>query len=802
MADFKAFIKQHTVLFDGAMGTQIQNLALPIGTKPEQLNLDYPDKIRDIHLQYLKAGADVITTNTFGANRLKWSGADYSLQAIIQGALNCCQTAKTAYLKGHWQRPIFIALDLGPIGALLEPSGSLSWEEAYDIYKQQIVIGANAGADLILIETQTDLNEARCALLAAKENSSLPVLVTMSYEPTGRTFTGTDIVTMATVLEGLGATAIGLNCSFGSSEMHPLVKQLLAATAMPVMVQPNAGMPQVVDGKTTYQHDRRRFVDDMRHLVQSGVSLIGGCCGTTPSDIKALHAMIATTSQQRNYPNLPTRIASYAKTITIGDIPKIIGERLNPTGKKKLQEALVNQQWDYPLSEAILQVEQGADILDVNVGMAGIDETATMVELIKRIQNVIDVPLQIDSSSAKTLELAVRYYNGKALINSVNGKEESLNTVLPIAKKYGACILGLTLDEHGLPQDIETRLAIAQKIITRADAYGIPRQNILIDCLTLTASAQQAAVRDTLEALLLVKQRFGVKTVLGVSNVSFGLPMRKVLNATFTTIAMAKGLDLVIMNPAHQQMVATIDAFKVLYNLDRSSVSYIAKYGGLQDVATEPIATMGSISLYDAIVKGLTSQAIDETKRLLIDVAAMEVINQQIIPALDQVGRDFEAGRLFLPQLIKSAQVVQAAFGPVKEKLQVQGEAKLSRGKIALATVEHDVHDIGKNIVKIVLQNYGYDVYDLGKDVAPERLLQVCRDNNIKFIGLSALMTTTVKSMQATIAYLRAHLEDIYIIVGGAVLTETLAINIGADAYAKDPRSSAMYAEQYFINRE
>ncbi len=786
---FRDFLKNNIVLFDGAMGTQIQKLNIDLSITPDELSVLMSDEIVKIHLNYLRSGSDVITTNTFGANSYKTKGRKHPVSELIPAAIACAKKAQELYLKES-DRPTFVALDLGPIGALLEPSGHLSWDEAYEIYKEQILLGVSHGVDLLLLETQTDLAELKCAVLACKENSDLPILCTMSYEQTGRTFTGTDPISMATTLEGLGIEAIGFNCSFGTREMRPLIELLLSATRLPIMIQPNAGLP--VSGGLI--DETEQFVSDMKFFVENGVRVIGGCCGTSPETIAALHTMRQNVSSERKLPEPVTRIASYAKTVEIGNEPKIIGERINPTGKKAFQEQLRNQVLDHAIKEAVLQTQEGAHILDVNVGTSGVDESFLLPQLVKEIQSILDLPLQIDSSSAAAIEKAVRIYNGKPLINSVNGKEESLSSILPIAKKYGACVLGLTLDENGIPETVEQRIQIAEKILNRALELGIPKENVLIDCLTLTISTDSENANKTNAALRLVKEKLGLCTALGVSNISFGLPNRAAINQAFLLSALHSGLDLPIINTGNRPMVEAIDSYLVLSGKDLGAKKYIAKY---VDKPVETIKSTGKTTLAQAILTGMDAETLLLTEELLQTKTAIDIIDHDLIPILNDIGLKFEKGELFLPQLIQSSQTVKVAFDRAKENLTELTDSK-SKGTIALATVEHDVHDIGKNIVKVVLENYGFDVIDLGKDVPPAKVLEVCKEKNITFVGLSALMTTTVASMERTIALLKKELPSVTVVVGGAVLSERFAKEIGADFYAKHPSETAQLAQKHF----
>lgn len=807
-ASFSQYLIEKRLVFDGAMGTALQNNGLPLGVQPENYNLTHPDIIKRIHLNYLEAGADVMTTNTFGANALKFD----NYEEVIVSAIGHAKEARNDYFKVHDDNTIkWIALDLGPLGALIEPLGQLSFEEAYALYANQVKVGEANGCDFILIETITDLYEAKIAILASVENSSLPVVCTMSFEASGRTFFGTDVESMVTVLEGLGVSAIGFNCSFGAEEMLPLIEKAVQFTNLPIIVQPNAGLPKIIESVTVYDKDYDHFEQSVKQFIALGVSGIGGCCGTDEKHIETIRKVVDDASQYETHIErkhvLETRVASYAKHVVIGDTVTVIGERLNPTGKKRLKEALLNREYDYVLKEAILQVEQGAEILDVNVGVPGLDEPMVMKEVILKIQAIINAPLQIDSSNTASIEAGSRYYNGKPLINSVNGKRESLDTILPIVKKYGACVIGLTLDDSGIPAKAEDRFRIAETIVYEAEKIGIPRKNILIDCLALTASAQQAEVFETLKTIEMVKSKLGVCTALGVSNVSFGLPIRDHINQAFLTMALYAGLDAPIINPGHAHMMAAVASFEVLANKDPQSKRYIEKYGQTAKVESEVSAKTemdtntleGMVKqLVYAIHNGLKQQSRELTIKIVSQMEPLAIVESIIIPTLNDVGLNYEKGITFLPQLIQSAETVQSAFEILKEKMATRGDVALNRGKVLLATVKHDIHDIGKNIVKVVLENYGYQIFDMGKDVSPAVILDTCLKNDIKLVGLSALMTTTVSSMAETINLLREHAENMTIVVGGAVLSEDTAKQISADYYAKDARDMVKIAEAFF----
>lgn len=788
------------LLFDGAMGTMLQRYGLKQGELPESYIIKHPDVIRKIHREYIEAGCDIITTNTFGANRLKLKDTGYSVKNIIKGAIELARASAESK---------FVALDIGPIGRLMEPIGTLSFEEAYDIFKEQVE--ASEGADLILIETMSDIYEAKAAVLAAKENSNLPVICTMTLQKDGRTLTGTDAITMVNILQGLGVDGLGINCSLGPKEMLPQVKEILKYSRVPVLVQPNAGLPTIVHGETVFNISAKEFSCYIKKMAELGVTFFGGCCGTDPSFIAEVKNSLSNLSPIKRNPIKLTAVSSSTNTVVIGEDVKIIGERINPTGKKKLKEALKNGDMDYVLEEAVKQTDAGAHILDVNVGLPEINEAEVMVRVIKELQSITTLPLQIDSSSSEVIEYAARRYNGKPLINSVNGKYEIMDKIFPIAKKYGACIVGLTLDENGIPSSAEDRLKIAERIIKRAEAYGIDKSDIIIDCLVLTASAQQKEVKETIKAVRYVKEKLGVKTTLGVSNVSFGLPERELINRTFLAAALEAGLDAPILNPLSKEMMDTINGFNVLWNNDKEAKRYISLYSsveGKREVEKSNRKTVENetedgekYDLQKVIIKGLKKEAKTVTRLLIKEKKAMEIVEDYLIPSLDTVGKDFEEGRAFLPQLIMSAETVKEAFEVIKEDLTLKGEKNISKGKIIMATVKGDIHDIGKNIVKILLQNYGFEVIDLGKDVHENKILEEVKKHNVTFVGLSALMTTTVKSMEDTIKLIRKNNLNCKVFVGGAVLNQEYANMIGADYYAKDAKVAVTIAQEFFRNK-
>ena len=795
--EVKKYLEDNILVFDGAMGTMLQKKGLKLGENPELFNIEEKDKVREIHKEYLEAGAMVITTNTFGANELKLEETGYSVEEIIDEAISIAKEARGS-------REAYIALDVGPIGQLLEPMGTLSFDEAYEIFKRQVVQGEKSGADIILIETMTDLYEAKAALLASKENTNLPVFCTMSFEENGRTFTGCTPESMAMVLEGLGADAIGINCSLGPKELLPIVKRIKEWTNLPIMTQPNAGLPTISFGEAIYDISAVEFSTWVSEFIKEGVSIIGGCCGTTSEFIKELRALADNNRIVKRKKVSYSAVCTPSKVVDIEGV-KVIGERINPTGKKLFKEALKNNDMDYILKQAIDQIEAGAEILDVNVGLPEIDEKDMMSRVIKEIQGIIDTPLQIDSSDINAIEVGLRTYNGKAIVNSVNGEDEVLEKILPLVKKYGANVVGLTLDKKGIPPTAEERFKIAEKIVLKAKEYGIDKSNVFIDCLVLTASAQQAEVQETLKALRMVKERLGVKTLLGVSNISFGLPCRELINETFLSLALGCGLDLPIMNPNSRGMMDVINSYNVLYNYDKGAEKYISVYGSAK--LERGIVASGAVKKEDSsvnkdlkyiIIKGLKEEATVATRELLEKMEELEVVNNILIPALDEVGQKYEKGEIFLPQLIQSAETVKNAFEVIKEKLITKKENTISNGKIILATVKGDIHDIGKNIVKVILQNYGYDIVDLGKDVPIEKVVKTAMDEKIQLVGLSALMTTTIKSMEETIKALRDAGYVGKVFVGGAVLTKEYADMIGADYYSKDAKEAVEIAKEFF----
>lgn len=789
---FKEIFNNKFLFFDGAMGTMLQKAGLEVGELPETLNITDSEVIKRIHQKYIEAGADVVTTNTFGANELKYSSSQYSVEEVITAAVKIAREAAGDKL---------VALDIGPTGQVMEPTGTLSFEAAYELFRKQVIIGEKAGADLILIETMSDLYEAKAAILAAKENSSLPVFCTMTFQQNGRTLMGTNPKTMVFVLEGLGVDALGINCSLGPKELIPIVDEILQYASIPVMVQPNAGLPRYDGAKTVYDITKEDFSKFIKIMAERGGRIFGGCCGTNPDFIreviKVLDGLAPLKIEDKKY----SAVCSATETIFLGEKINIIGERINPTGKPKYREELKENSVNYIKTQAFKQKEEGASIIDLNVGLPEIDEKEMMIRAIKTVQKVVQLPIDIDSPNPEVLEAGARVYNGKPMINSVNGKEENMKKVFPIVKKYGGCVIALTIDEDGIPNTCEGRVKIAEKIIDTAKEYGIDKKDIIIDCLALTVSAQQKEVLETVKAIKIIKEKFGVRTVLGVSNISFGMPQRGILNKTFLAMALQAGLDLPIMNPADEEMKEIIYAFQVLSNIDKDGKDYISKYGvkSSEKVTNkEENNNTKEKDLKQIIIDGMEEEAIKATEELLKTTDPIEIVNSYVIPALDTVGDEYEAEDIFLPQLIQSAETVKKSFEVIKKSMLAKGEKSIGKGKIVLATVKGDIHDIGKNIVKVLLENYGFDVIDLGKDVPIEKVVEAVKENNIKLVGLSALMTTTVANMKKTIEALRENNLDCKVFVGGAVLNESYAEMIGADFYARDARESVKIAEEIF----
>ena len=809
------------VFIDGGCGSILQAQGLQPGELPETWNILHPEIIQKMHRDYLLAGANILTSNTFGANINKFQPGDikFSLDAVISAAIKNAREAIAAVEndpstpESVRNQPHFVALDIGPLGKLLKPLGDLDFEDAVKIFSYTVKIGAKHGADLVLIETMNDLYEAKAALLAAKENCDLPVLITTAYDESEKLLTGADPMTVVATMEGLGADAVGVNCSLGPDQMLGIVEELCRYASIPVVVSPNAGLPRSEGGKTVYDVAPADFAASMKKIAGLGATMLGGCCGTTPAHIKAMSdAVRAEVTPAQVQPKNDTIITSYTHSVIFDRKPVLIGERINPTGKKKFKEALRAHDMDYILGEALTQKDKKADVLDVNVGLPEIDEVQMMEDVVKEIQAVIDLPLQIDTTNPEAMERALRLYNGKPMINSVNGKEEVMQQIFPLAKKYGGLLVALTIDESGIPETAEGRVAIARKIYARAADYGIAAKNIIIDPLAMSISSDPKSAIATLDALKAIRDQLGGKTSLGVSNISFGLPTRDFVNAAFFTLAMHNGLSAAIMNPNSLEMMKSYYTFCALLAIDENCANYI-DFATNMPALQSPVALSAQTSsspvektpadssqseLIDAIRRGLKERAAVLTVEMLKSKAALEIIDGELIPALDIVGKGFEKKTVFLPQLLMAAEAASAAFAVIKEQIAAAGGASEKKGKIVLATVKGDIHDIGKNIVKVLLENYGYDVIDLGKDVDPELILETVQRDNIRLVGLSALMTTTVPAMEATIKLLRGAGSPAKVVVGGAVMTQNYADMIGADKYCHDAMETVRYAEEIF----
>ena len=774
------------VLLDGAMGTMLQRSGLKPGEIPEIKNITDPDMVRAVYRAYAEAGSQAIYANTFGANRLKLAGTGYTPREVITAAIRDAraEAAKTGAMVG---------LDVGPVGTMLAPLGTMSFEEAYDIFAEMMKTGEEAGADMIAIETMSDLYETKAALLAAKEQTKLPVFVTMSFDATGRTFTGCTPASMARTLEGLGADAVGVNCSLGPDQMADIIREIRANTSLPVIAKPNAGLPDPVTG--AYGVGPAEFARDMEILAEAGADILGGCCGTDPDYIRATGKI----ARPKHHPAARRgAVCTPSVCRETGGI-LVIGERINPTGKKRLQQALLEEDLDFLVDLAVRQMDAGADILDVNVGYPGVDEVSMLPRAVQAIQAAVDLPLQLDTTNPEALEAALRVYNGKAAVNSVNGKEESLATVLPLVKRYGAAVVGLTLDEQGIPATADGRFAIAERIMNRALAIGIPKEDVWIDCLTLTVSAQQEQARETLRAVRRVTEELGLATVLGVSNISFGLPNRMLVTQAFLMSAFEAGLKMPILNPNQKEIMDMVAARKVLNGEDEACRAYVERFAeAAAEAKPAPAATGAQTTLRDAIRRGLKKEAGRITAEALQNGSGMEIVEQELIPALEKVGEEYEQGRVFLPQLLSAAQAAQEAFAQIKEAMLRQGTKSADRGTVIMATVQGDIHDIGKNIVITVLENYGWRVIDLGRDVAPETIVKKAEESGAPLVGLSALMTTTLPAMAETVKQLKAMEKPPRVMVGGAVVTADYAKHIGADDYARDVRDAVKIAQSVF----
>ena len=781
-------IENKIQFLDGAMGTQLQDKGLPAGASPELFMMEHGEIIEDVHAAYIDSGSDIIYTNTFGANAKKLCKSQYTVEEVITRAV---QLAKSAAKR---RNGVQVALDIGPIGELLEPNGYLPFEEAYELYRQQVVAGEQAGADLVIFETMSDLYEVKAAILAAKEHTQLPVFVTMSFEADHRTFTGCTTASFALCAEGLGADAIGINCSLGPDQILPIAEELAAMTNLPLIIKANAGLPDPLTN--TYSIDAAAYARMLLPYTQLPLAYVGGCCGTTPQFIQELKNTLPTTIAVEKHKR---RIGSYACTPTkclhIQDV-HVIGERINPTGNKRMKAALQEHRMDEILAIAMEEVEGGADILDVNVGLPGIDEKEMMVEVIKELQSVIDLPLQIDSTDPAVIRAALRAVNGVAIVNSVNGEAAVMESILPAVKKYGANVVGLTMDEDGIPACAQKRLEIGTRIVETAQRYGIAKERVFLDCLTLTVSAQQSGAKETLQALTAIREQLGVHTVLGVSNISFGLPSRILLNQSFLTMAMQAGLSMPIMNPNQAAMMDAVRSYRVLQGIDVDSQEYIRIYAQQKREGGKPHIESVHINIEESIMRGLKEETRQLCTKLLSEKEPLQIVNEHLIPALDAVGARYEKKEIYLPQLINAATASQCAFEEIRRSVQAGGLESISKGKIILATVKGDVHDIGKNIVKVVLENYGYQVFDLGKDVPVETVVETAIKEQVRLIGLSALMTTTLKSMEETIQALHESGHECKIMVGGAVVSADYAKQIHADYYARDAKESADIAKE------
>ena len=796
------------LFFDGAMGTVLQSRGLKTGEIPETWNILQPGKIKQVHKEYLQAGANVISANTFGVNTFKCRNMEYSVEqlvsagiGIVKDAISEVRAEKIAQGAKEEALPeMYTALDIGSLGKLLKPLGEIAFEEAYQAFKEIIIAGDKAGADVILIETVSDSYEIKAAVLAAKENSDLPVVVTMIFDENGKLLTGGDVASVTAMLEGLGVDAIGFNCGLGPEQMLKLLPELTACCSIPIVINPNAGLPSVVNGKTVFNVEPEEFAQKVKTLVENGASAVGGCCGTTPEHIRELVNTCKNMELQPITDKNLTVVSSYNHAVYFTRKPLIIGERINPTGKSKFKQALRDHDMEYIYKEGLVQEEKGAHILDVNVGLPEIDEPQLMEEAVTGIQAIIDLPLQIDTSDPIAMERALRCYNGKPMLNSVNGKKESMESVFPLAKKYGAVVVCLCLDEGGIPETVEGRLAVAEKIVKTAESYGIPKKNLVMDALVMTISTGKDNALITLEALRRIRYEMGIHTVLGVSNISFGLPERGKVTTTFFTMAMQNGLSAGIVNPSSEPLMSAYYSFNALIGEDDQCMEYIEKCGNTMEQPKATTAAKSSeLTLDEAIVKGLTESAYQATLKLLeAGSDSLTIINEKLIPALDVVGKGFEEKKMFLPQLLMSADAAKASFEAIKNVLSKEGKKSESKGKIVIATVKGDIHDIGKNIVKTLLENYGFEMIDLGKDVDPELILKTVQEQNVRLVGLSALMTTTVVNMEETIKLLREHNVNCRVMVGGAVLTQEYADMIGADFYSKDAMGSVRYANELY----
>ncbi len=796
--DFREFLDGNIILLDGGMGTLLQKKGLMPGELPEYWNITHKEEVKSVHRAYFEAGSDVVYANTFGANSLKFS--EEELEEIVKCAI---ENAKGAREEVNSNRPMFVALDIGPLGRLLRPLGDLDFESAVEIFAKTVRLGVKYGADLVAVETMNDSYETKAALLAVKENSTLPVIVTNAYGDDGKLMTGADGIAMTALLEGMGADAIGANCSLGPNQLRDIIKRISEVSSTPIVLKPNAGLPEIKNGEAVYNVSPEEFADEVVELLPLGVRVVGGCCGTTPEYIAALSKKIKGITPKKITEKNITAVSSYTHAVAFGNSPVLIGERINPTGKKRFKQALLERDINYILTEGANQEAKGVHILDVNVGMPEIDEREMLTLAVKELQGVSDLPLQIDTSDYSAMEAALRLYNGKAMINSVNGKEESMAAVFPLVKKYGGVVVALTLDESGIPKDASGRIKIAEKIIKTAASYGIKKKDIIFDTLAMTVSAEADAAKVTLSAMEHIRKNLGCHTSLGVSNVSFGLPARDAVNSTFFSLALARGLSAAIMNPYSADMMKVYYSYLALMALDENCANYISH---IEEFATSQAASSQipskaeekySSSLQYAIIKGFKEKAAALTKEMLCSVAPLDIVNNEIIPALNLQGEGFEKKTVYLPGLLMSAEAAAAAFESVKEFMANSGE-EVKKSTVVIATVKGDIHDIGKNIVKLLLENYGYRVLDLGRDVSPEAILSAAKETAAPLVGLSALMTTTAPAMAQSVALLKKELPRVKVIVGGAVITEEYAKKIGADKYAADAMEAVRYAEELF----
>ena len=805
--DIRSLIGKKMLYFDGGLGTLLQAEGLQPGEEPERWNVEHPDIIEKVHFSYYQAGCHIVTTDSLGCNELNFpEEGTYSVENIAKAAVDNAKRARAhADELDGGAEPRFIAFSIGSLGRLLKPLGTMPFEEAYKVFARTVKAATAAGADILHFETINDLYEVKAAVLAAKENSDLPVFVTMTYDASGRLMTGGDVPGEVALLEGLGVDAFGINCGLGPAQMKPIALQMLEYASLPLIVNPNAGLPSTINGKTVYSVGPEEFAEVMREMVEAGVWIAGGCCGTTPAHMSAMIARCRDIEHKPLTKKNRSLVCGTSKTVEIGPEPVIIGERINPTGKKKFKEALRNHDIEYIVREGIKQQDSGAHVLDVNVGLPEIDETQMMADVVYELQSVIGLPLQIDTTNPQTMEKALRLYNGKALVNSVNGKQEVMAQIFPLVKKYGGVVLALCLDEDGIPSTAEGRLAIADKIYKTAESYGIDKKDILIDALAMTISSEPTAGTAALGTLDGIRERYNGHTILGVSNISFGLPQREIINSAFYTMALSHGLSAAIINPNSEPMMRAYYAYRALAGLDANCQEYIEKAPTLMTAAapapaastSAPAAVSGAAdSLGACIERGLKDGAASYAAEMLKGHSALEIINGELIPGLNRVGRDFEKGKAFLPQLLMSAEAAKAAFEVLKSHMSGTGEVREKKGTIILATVKGDIHDIGKNIVKVLLENYDYDVVDLGKDVPPEVITETVVSTHAKYCGLSALMTTTVPAMEETIKQLREAAPWCKVMVGGAVMTQAYADMIGADAYCKDAMAGVNYAEE------